>query len=1380
MADEYYFVDKSGSQRGPLPLSGITAAARNGEVDGSCLCWNANMSGWTEINAVPAVAAAIKPAPAPRPAPRPAPTPPVRGPPAARPAPTPQRAAAPAPAHYWKELKTPEGQSYYHNSQTNVTTWEKPEELKTEVDRERAGEWYWMPHSVEGFVPARKTGENPTKWMLETEDGQSHNLSKKEYPQLDRLYWVQLNQLQKDLVMLDVMTHPLIIYNLKKRFKQNEIYTNVGTILISLNPYKSLPLYTPSVLNSYINRGSKKLDPHVFEIADAAYANLREKNLGQSIVISGESGAGKTECTKQCLQYIAEIAGSTNTVGPEERILLSNPILEAFGNAKTLRNNNSSRFGKYVEIFFDVRSNICGASNTSYLLEKSRVVFQTPNERNYHIFYQLCVGLDASAKAKYRLADCTSYAYLNQSGCTSIDGVDDADEFSEVQRAMKSLDFTNAEMDDIFCICAAVLHLGNVTFTSTGDRASKVSSPKALEDAAALLQVKREQLEQVCVTRKMQVAGQAPISIGLGADQAKAARDALSKFIYEKLFEWLVQRINKSIGRGSAAKGRSIGILDIFGFEIFKKNSFEQLCINFTNEKLQQFFNQHTFKLEEKCYQDEQIKFSHVSYIDNQPVLDLIENRPQGILPSIDEELRMPKGSDKTWVDKLLNTHRSNQQFSPDRASADCFIVKHYAGAVTYDSSGFLEKNKDQLNDDAYSLLQTSAFKFLASLFPEDQAPSASGGLAKKISLGTKFTRQLGELMQALHATEPHYIRCVKPNPNKAPMEFEGQMVFEQLTYAGVFEAITIRKQGFPFRLTHVEFFQRYKCLFPNTHRWSSNVVENCKTLIAHMGQDLSKVQIGTTKVLYRAEQHRDMELKRNLAVEEVTVYIQKYLRIKAAQLLVDRCKKARDVYAKAIASRDIQQVEDALAHATNVGFKTREHYQCERMLHVAREEQRLQGVLAVLITQNPHDIFDQLLAAVSSADDIEMKGKNADKARQMLAEVLKVRAAIDADAAEQVQRLEEPQMKAVLDRADAIHYTTETIERIRQLLYDTAEDQFVKMQLKAAVKFNDKERVTATTIRLKDLFFESSGDLFKFPKYPRLFPPAAWADLKFLSMDREQLAMGMLRHTKNPIHHTLTQIREDDKTTHKLAKELFKNIMGYMGDKKYADPPILAAELLRTALFHPNQELRSEIYCQIIKQLTGNPSPESTARGWELMTLCLSAFPPPSDVENFVEMYLRSQSNPPSKFVKILHDTLYGGARKVAPTEHEIPQILAQAQGTDAHPHGRGYSANNPSAPVSSGSNAAARPPPGPPPSVAGRPPPPAPRAPPPPPEDTTTEWYYITAAGEQKGPVLQSVLKSDWKSGAVNGECIAWNANLDNWTKCSELSQLMAYLTY
>ena len=1271
----------------------------------------------------------------------------------------------------WKEMKTPEGQSYYWNQATGQTTWEKPEELKTEADRERAGDWIWMPHPVEGFLPAKRLSENAQKLVAETEDGRQHTILKKELQgPVEQLRWSQLSQLQRDLVMLDVMSRPLIMYNLRERFKQNEIYTNVGNILISINPYKWLPLYTPEKLHEYINKGNRKLPPHVFTIADDAYALLRETGQGQSIVISGESGAGKTECTKQCLQYIAEIAGSSSNV--EQRILLANPILEAFGNAKTLRNNNSSRFGKYVEVFFDQRYTICGASNTNYLLEKSRVVQQSQGERNYHIFYQLCKGLDKAQRAKFRLKQVEDYYYLSQSGCIDVDGVNDSEEYEEVRKAMEALGFEQNEIDQLITICAGVLNIGNITFTATGDRKCTVKDKAPLNDAAFLLQVNPTAMEQVLITRHLVVPGQAPVTVGLSDTEAKTARDALAKFIYEKQFDWLVQRINQAIGTGKGKQ--SIGILDIFGFEIFKRNSFEQLCINFTNEKLQQLFNQSTFTKEEKLYKDERINFDHVPYIDNQPVLDLIESKPVGILPSIDEELRLPKGSDRTWVDKLIATHGSNAHFAREKSSADGFVVKHYAGDVTYDSHGFLEKNKDTLQDDAQTLLSTSSFKFLAAMFPE--VKEQAGGQFKKPTLGSKFTKQLGDLMNTLNVTEPHYIRCVKPNSTKSAMAFEGGMSMEQLQYAGVFEAIQIRKHGFPFRMTHHEFWQRYKCIFPHNHKWSGNVVADCKTLIGEMKQDLSQVQIGTTRVLYRADQNRAMELRRNLAVEDVTVFIQRALRMKLTRMLEARCRAIRPVLMQALATRNIDKLDEALEAADKVGFRTYEQAQVERMKHIFIEERRLDGVFAVLNQQDPHEFFTQLTEAVASADDINMHTPASEQARRLLAEAIATRQQIVADAEAQLKILEKDDMQRILDRADSINYSTEAVERIRILLHHTGEEELTKLQLKAAVALKDKQRVTRTTIKLKDLFFEKSGGMFTFNKYPRLHAPAAWADQKFISMNKEQLSQGMLRWTKVPIHAPLTQISPENKVATRLSKNLFKNVMGYMGDRSCGHPDSLASELLQSAL--DCKDVRTEVYCQIIKQLTQNPSSQSEQKGYELLVLCLYTFPPPPDFENYCEMYLRSLPNK-DKYVNQLHDTLYQPERRTAPSEAEFSAILRNADNP-----------NRAMSFASSASSAATSP--------AFQPSAPKPyatvvpsfatqntAAPAPPPraastvvEDTVTEWHYIDKSGGQHGPSRSREVKECWLAGSVDGECIAWNPNLDGWSKISTIPDFLSYL--
>ena len=1169
-------------------------------------------------------------------------------------------------------------------------------------------------------------------------------------------------------------------------------------------------------------------------------------------------------------------AANTNI---ESKILAANPILEAFGNAKTVRNNNSSRFGKYCEIFFSPSNNfkITGSKNTNYLLEKSRVVIQNLNERNYHIFYQLLASVEDSPYVDNDIlqlkGSADDYYYTNQSGCSTVDGVNDAEEFQITMNAMASLNFMREEIHGVLVLVAAILHIGNVKFNATGDRQCRITDTRSLQTAASLLGVPLQALTTALTTKQMVVTGQQPISMGLSVEQAVSARDAISKFIYEKMFDWLVQRINRSMAESSTPRGAntgkllSVGILDIFGFELLGTNTYEQLAINYTNENLQAFFNHHTFKLEEQLYQQEQIQYQHVQYIDNQPILDLIDHKPTGLFPAVDEELRMPKGSDMSWLQKMNSAHANHPNYVADRGSKTNFNVKHYAGLVNYDANGFLEKNRDQLTDDAYALLQQSSNSFLASLFPAITVSSQQ----KKATLSMKFIQQLRDLMAALNATTPHYIRCIKPNPNKRSDELQGQMVREQLTYSGVFEAITIRKSGYPFRLTHTDFFKRYKCIFPTTHPWSNDVKANIPTLLQQMKQqyntaDLGAVQIGRTRVLYRAQQHREMELSRNLAVEKVTTLVQSYIRRRIARDLYQRCVELQPELEALHQRGDESSIDKAIAMAQSLPFKPRVVVALIRRKFVLTEERRLSSLFVALLEQPVNEYYQQYADAVAAADEIDLHTAHANQARAVLNEAKAEREEVERQAEFECKRLDEQEMKQIIEHADAIHYQSPAVDKLRDLLYNTNKDELVKLQMKAAIALRDRTREIRATIKLKNITFTKQGHLFAITNYPKLYTPQQWAAQKTLSFNKEELAATMMQHTINPIHAPLTQMPSTTpkhKEHIKLVKTLFRNILGYCGDRQYkSSREQLAVELLNPCLQNP--EIRAEIYCQLIKQQTNNQNPQSRDAGYSLLLYMLSCVAPPPDVENFVEQYVRSATPPPSaKYLNTLHQTLYGpppaqhgminentlreferlaaiySQMEMCPAAtlpNELPPALSQqgfnplqqrqpSYGSPQQQQQQQQFQQQPSMTPSAGM----RPQPSPAangigsyqqpsaPSPAMRPqplqpqqpmqqqqlqpaivprqqpaPPPAaakPGAPPPPPAgykkaaappEPPQEWHYINKAGDQMGPSMSHELKQQWQSGQLDGDCIAWHADLADWTKISELPELSTYLKF
>lgn len=590
----------------------------------------------------------------------------------------------------------------------------------------------------------------------------------------------------------------------------------------------------------------------------------------------------------------------------EEQILATNPIMEAFGNAKTTRNDNSSRFGKYIEIMFDEKTNIIGAKIRTYLLERSRLVFQPLKERNYHIFYQLVAGASEKERQELNIFPIEQYEYLNQGNCPTIEGVDDKAEFEATKRSLTTIGVTDAQQTEIFKLLAGLLHLGNVKITAARNDSVLASTEPSLERACAILGVDPAEFSRWIVKKQLVTRGE-KITSNLSQAQAIVVRDSVAKFIYSSLFDWLVEIINHSLATDEVLSrvNSFIGVLDIYGFEHFAKNSFEQFCINYANEKLQQEFNQHVFKLEQEEYLREQIDWTFIDFSDNQPCIDLIEGR-LGILSLLDEESRLPMGSDEQFVTKLHHNYSGDKHkfYKKPRFGKSAFTVCHYAIDVTYESEGFIEKNRDTVPDEHMAVLRASTNSFLrqvldaASAVREKDVASASSnavrpaggrkiGVAvnRKPTLGGIFRSSLIELMNTINNTDVHYIRCIKPNEAKEAWQFEGPMVLSQLRACGVLETVRISCAGYPTRWTYEEFALRYYMLV-HSEQWTSEIRDMAdhilqKALGSSSSPGLDKYQLGLTKIFFRAGMLAFLENLRTSRLNECAILIQKNLRAK-------------------------------------------------------------------------------------------------------------------------------------------------------------------------------------------------------------------------------------------------------------------------------------------------------------------------------------------------------------------------------------------------------------------------------------------------------------------------------------------------------------------
>ncbi|XP_038285929.1 unconventional myosin-VIIa isoform X3 [Canis lupus familiaris] len=1164
----------------------------------------------------------------------------------------------------------------------------------------------------------------------------------------------------EDMIRLGDLNEAGILRNLLIRYRDHLIYTNcggrtyTGSILVAVNPYQLLSIYSPEHIRQYTNKKIGEMPPHIFAIADNCYFNMKRNSRDQCCIISGESGAGKTESTKLILQFLAAISGQHSWI--EQQVLEATPILEAFGNAKTIRNDNSSRFGKYIDIHFNKRGAIEGAKIEQYLLEKSRVCRQAPDERNYHVFYCMLEGMSADQKKKLGLGQATDYNYLAMGNCTVCEGREDSQEYASIRSAMKVLMFTDTENWEISKLLAAILHLGNLQYearTFENLDACEVLFSPSLATAASLLEVNPPDLMN-CLTSRTLITRGETVSTPLSREQALDVRDAFVKGIYGRLFVWIVDKINAAIYKPPSqevkSSRRSIGLLDIFGFENFAVNSFEQLCINFANEHLQQFFVRHVFKLEQEEYDLESINWLHIEFTDNQDALDMIANKPMNIISLIDEESKFPKGTDTTMLHKLNSQHKLNSNYIPPKNNHETqFGINHFAGVVYYESQGFLEKNRDTLHGDIIQLVHSSRNKFIKQIF---QADVAMGAETRKRSptLSSQFKRSLELLMRTLGACQPFFVRCIKPNEFKKPMLFDRHLCVRQLRYSGMMETIRIRRAGYPIRYSFVEFVERYRVLLPGVKPAykQDDLRGTCQRMAEAVLGTHDDWQIGKTKIFLKDHHDMLLEVERDKAITDRVILLQKvirgfkdrsnFLKLKNAATVIQRhwrghnCRRNYELMRLGFLrlqalqrSRKLQQ-QYRLARRHIIEFQAR----CRAYLVRKAFRHRLWAVLTVqayargMIARRLHRRLraeylrrleaEKMRLAEEEKLRKEMSAKKAKeeaerKHQERLAQLAREDAERELKEKEEARRKKELLEQMERARHEPINHSDmvdkmfgflgtsgglpgqegqapsgfEDLERGRREMVeedldaalplpdedeeDLSEYKFAKF---AATYFQGTTTHTYTRRPLKQplLYHDDEGDqlaalavwitILRFmgdlpePKYHTAMSDGSEKipvmtkiyetlgkktykrELQALQGEGEaQLPEGQ---KKSSMRHKLVHLtlKKKSKLTEEVTKRLHDGESTVQGNSMLEDRPTSNLEKLHFVIGNGilRPALRDEIYCQISKQLTHNPSKSSYARGWILVSLCVGCFAPSE------------------KFVKYLRNFIHGGPPGYAP----------------------------------------------------------------------------------------------------------------------------------
>nr|XP_034374213.1 unconventional myosin-VIIa isoform X2 [Arvicanthis niloticus] len=1158
----------------------------------------------------------------------------------------------------------------------------------------------------------------------------------------------------EDMIRLGDLNEAGILRNLLIRYQDHLIYTYTGSILVAVNPYQLLSIYSSEHIRQYTNKKIGEMPPHIFAIADNCYFNMKRNNRDQCCIISGESGAGKTESTKLILQFLAAISGQHSWI--EQQVLEATPILEAFGNAKTIRNDNSSRFGKYIDIHFNKRGAIEGAKIEQYLLEKSRVCRQAPDERNYHVFYCMLEGMNEEEKKKLGLGQAADYNYLAMGNCITCEGRVDSQEYANIRSAMKVLMFTDTENWEISKLLAAILHMGNLQYearTFENLDACEVLFSPSLATAASLLEVNPPDLMS-CLTSRTLITRGETVSTPLSREQALDVRDAFVKGIYGRLFVWIVEKINAAIYKPPSLEvknsRRSIGLLDIFGFENFTVNSFEQLCINFANEHLQQFFVRHVFKLEQEEYDLESIDWLHIEFTDNQDALDMIANRPMNVISLIDEESKFPKGTDATMLHKLNSQHKLNANYVPPKNSHETqFGINHFAGVVYYESQGFLEKNRDTLHGDIIQLVHSSQNKFVKQIF---QADVAMGAETRKRSptLSSQFKRSLELLMRTLGACQPFFVRCIKPNEFKKPMLFDRHLCVRQLRYSGMMETIRIRHAGYPIRYSFVEFVERYRVLLPGVKPAykQGDLRGTCQRMAEAVLGTHDDWQIGKTKIFLKDHHDMLLEVERDKAITDRVILLQKvirgfkdrsnFLRLKSAATLIQRhwrghhCRKNYELIRlgflrlqalhrsrklhkqyRLARQRIIEFQARCRAYLVRKAFRhrlwavitvqayargmiarrlhRRLRVEYRRRLEAERmrlaEEEKLRKEMSAKKAKEEAERKHQERLAQLAREDAERELKEKEEARrkkELLEQMEKARhepinhsdmvdkmfgflgtsgglPGQEGQAPSGFEDLERGRREMVEEDVDAaLPLPDEDEEDLSEYKFakfaatyfqGTTTHSYTRRPLKQPLLYHDDEGDQLAALAVWITILRFMGDLPE-PKYHTAMSDGSekipvmtkiYETLGKKTYKRELQALQGEGETQLPegqkktsVRHKLVHLtlKKKSKLTEEVTKRLHDGESTVQGNSMLEDRPTSNLEKLHfiigNGILRP--ALRDEIYCQISKQLTHNPSKSSYARGWILVSLCVGCFAPSE------------------KFVKYLRNFIHGGPPGYAP----------------------------------------------------------------------------------------------------------------------------------